>query len=85
MPDPKTKRNKASVEKFLSNIDPDWKLQDSFDLLEIFKEVSGEKAEMWGDSIVGFGRYTQTYADGSKRNWAATGFPHANKILRSIS
>ena len=50
-------------------------------MLEIFKDVTGEKAEMWGDSIVGFGKYTQTYADGSKRNWAATGFSPRKQSL----
>ncbi len=71
---PKTKLNDASVEAFLAKVEPEWKREDSFELLELYEEVTGEKAEMWGDSIVGLGRYTQTYADGSKRNWAATAF-----------
>ena len=74
MAEPKTKLNDGSVEGFLGSIEPDSKRQDSFELLDIFKEVTGEKAEMWGGTIVGFGRYTQTYANGSKRNWPATGF-----------
>lgn len=77
----KTKLNDGSVEGFLASIEPEGKHQDSFELLEIFKEVTGEKAEMWGDSMVGFGKYTQTYADGSKRNWSATGFSPRKQSL----
>jgi hypothetical protein len=74
MAEPKTRENDKNVEAFLASIEPESKRQDSFDLLEIFKEVTGEEARMWGDSIVGFGKYTMTYANGSKRNWASTGF-----------
>lgn len=81
MAEPKTKKTDASVEDFLASIEPEWKRQDSFDLLEIFKEVTGEEAVMWGESIVGFGKYTQTYADGSKRNWPATGFSPRKQSL----
>jgi hypothetical protein len=29
---------------------------------------------MWGPSIVGFGTYTMTYADGREADWLAVGF-----------
>ena len=74
MVEPKTRENDGSVEAFLAKVEPESKRQDSFDLLEIFKEVTREEARMWGNSIVGFGKYTMTYADGKKRNWAITGF-----------
>lgn len=74
MAEPKTRENEGNVEAFLATIEPESKRQDSFDLLEIFKEVTGKEARMWGNSIVGFGKYTMTYADGKKRNWASTGF-----------
>ena len=35
--------------------------------------VSGEPAKMWGDSIVGFGRYNYQRSDGSKHQWMLTG------------
>jgi len=53
----KTKENKASVTEFLNSIKPEEKKQDSFELLKMFEKVTGEKAVMWGTSIVGFGRY----------------------------
>ena len=86
MAEPKTKESDASVEAFLATVEPESKRQDSFDLLDIFSEVTGEKATMWGDSIVGFGKYTMTYADGKKRNWAITGFsPRKQNITVYIS
>lgn len=53
----KTKATKESVKDFLSKVEPVGKREDSFALLEMFTDVTGEKAVMWGDSIVGFGMY----------------------------
>lgn len=36
---------------------------------------------MWGDSIVGFGRYRQRYASGRQAEWPAAGFsPRRNAL-----
>lgn len=43
-------------------------------VLEIMKDVTGEDPEMWGDSIVGFGRYRYEYESGTKGEWMITGF-----------
>lgn len=53
----KTKPTKESPEKFLRSIEPEQKSEDGFVLLELFKKVTGQKAIMWGSSIVGFGMY----------------------------
>jgi len=74
MTEAKTRPTHEAVEEFLAKVEPEWKRQQSFELMDLFKEVTGEEAEMWGTSIVGFGRYTQTYANGKKANWLATGF-----------
>jgi hypothetical protein len=74
MAEAKTRPTQEAVEAFLGKVEPEWKRQQSFELLEMFKEITGDPAEMWGTSIVGFGRYTQTYANGKKANWLATGF-----------
>jgi len=70
----KTQENEGSVEAFLSRVEPESKRQDSFDLMQIFQEVTGEVPRMWGESIVGFGKYTLTYASGKKADWPLTGF-----------
>ena len=70
----KTKRNKGDVEAFLNRVPDEKKRQDSFTILELMKQVTGEEPEMWGDSIVGFGSYHYKYASGREADWFLTGF-----------
>jgi len=53
----KTKAMKESARKFLVSIEPKEKQIDSLTLLSMFEKSTGEKAVMWGTSIVGFGKY----------------------------
>lgn len=53
----KTKPTKESVTKFIKSVEPKEKRADGLALLKLFKEATGEKAVMWGTSIVGFGKY----------------------------
>ncbi len=57
MPEIKTKPTKESVTKFLKSVEPKQKQLDSLVLLKLFKDVTGEKPQMWGTSMVGFGKY----------------------------
>lgn len=41
---------------------------------KIMEEVTGEKAVMWGDSIVGFGKYHYHYESGRKGEFLIAGF-----------
>ncbi len=70
----KTKPNNASVETFLNSVENESKRQDSFAILELMREVTGEAPKMWGDSIVGFGSYHYKYASGREADWPLTGF-----------
>jgi hypothetical protein len=70
----KTQPNEASVEEFLNSVDNKTKREDSFTILELMERVTGEEAVMWGDSIIGFGRYHYTYASGRDGEWFLTGF-----------
>ncbi|HMQ52658.1 MAG TPA: DUF1801 domain-containing protein [Anaerolineae bacterium] len=70
----KTKPNDQSVEAFLNGIADNKKRQDSFTILELMQEVTGAEAKLWGDSIVGFGRYHYRYASGREGDWFLTGF-----------
>lgn len=71
----KTQKNKASVKDFIQAIPDEKKRKDSEALLKIMKAATGEKAFMWGDSIVGFGDY-QYKSDRSKQggDWFIAGF-----------
>ena len=70
----KTKPTEESVTKFLNSIEQDQKRQDSYQILDLMKQVTGEKPKMWGNSIVGFGSYHYIYASGREGNWFLVGF-----------
>lgn len=70
----KTKRNKGDVQAYLNRVENEVKRQDSFTIMELMKEVTGEEPEMWGDSIVGYGTYHYKYASGREGDWFLTGF-----------
>ncbi len=70
----KTKRNKGDVEAYLNSVENEVKRRDSFTVMELMKEVTGEEPEMWGDSIVGYGTYHYKYASGREGDWMLTGF-----------
>lgn len=70
----KTKQNDQSVEAFLNRVEEERKRQDSFIILEMMEQVTGEKPTMWGDSIIGFGNYHYRYGSGREGDWFLTGF-----------
>ena len=53
----KTRATTQNPTEFLDTIQPEQKKADALILLEMFHKVTGEEAVMWGNSIVGFGKY----------------------------
>jgi hypothetical protein len=74
MAENKTQPTNASVDDFLNSTENPQKRADSFSLKKIMEEVTGEKAVMWGDSIVGFGKYHYHYDSGRKGDFLIAGF-----------
>jgi len=70
----KTKPNEESVIDFLQSVPDERKREDSFTILDLMKEVTGQEPKMWGDSIIGFGNYHYKYASGREGDWFVTGF-----------
>jgi len=70
----KTKRSRRSVDKFLSGVESGRRREDARRVRALMEEITGEKAVMWGDSIVGFGTYRYKYANGREGEWFTTGF-----------
>ncbi len=70
----KTKVNTASVEKFLSTISDEQKRKDCILICKMMEKATKSKPEMWGASIVGFGRRKYTYANGKEGEWMVIGF-----------
>ena len=77
----KTKPNDQRVEGFLNQVPDEKKRQDSFTILELMKQVTGDEPTMWGDSIVGFGTYKYKYASGREGEWPITGFSPRKQYL----
>jgi hypothetical protein len=70
----KTKPTRADVEAFLAGIPDDVRRADARQLCTLMAEVTGEPAELWGSSIVGFGSYDYRYESGHEGTSALAGF-----------
>lgn len=71
----KTKRTTQDPLEFLNSIEPKQKRQDGLALLEMFQKITGERAVIWGTSIVGFGMYHYKSERSSQEgDWPLTGF-----------
>ncbi len=77
----KTQKTDASVEDFLKGVTDEKKREDSFAILELMREVTGEEPAMWGGSIVGFGSYRYKYASGREGEWPLAGFSPRKQSL----
>ena len=77
----KTQENDASVDDYLNSVEDKKKREASFEVKELMEEVTGEEARMWGESIVGFGRYKYRYASGREGEWMITGFAPRKRNL----
>lgn len=77
----KTKETDASVIEFIESVDHPKKREDAFRLLDIFTEVTGYDAKMWGPSIIGFGHYHYKYQTGHEGDAPLVGYsPRKAKI-----
>ncbi len=81
MSEAKTQKTDASVEDFLKGVTDEKKREDSFAILELMREVTGEEPAMWGGSIVGFGSYRYKYASGWEGEWPLAGFSPRKQSL----
>lgn len=71
----KTQQTNNSAKDFLETITPEEKQKDGFALLEMFQKVTGEKAVIWGSSIVGFGKYHyKSEKSAQEGDWMLVGF-----------
>jgi hypothetical protein len=81
MAESKTQPTKASVTAFIAAIADEQRRQDCQAVAKLMQKATGAKPVMWGDSIVGFGTYQLTYADGRTADWPIVGFsPRKNDL-----
>lgn len=81
MAEQKTKPTNVSIGDFINTVEDETKRDDSYSLLKIMKEVTGEEAVMWGPSIIGFGNYHYKYPTGTEGDWMLTGFSPRKQAL----
>ena len=77
----KTKPTKASVANFIDAVADPKKREDARAAAALMAEITGAPAQMWGTSIVGFGRYRYRYASGRKGEFFETGFSPRKQAL----
>lgn len=71
----KTKPTEVSVADFVNAIADVQKRADTFAIIEMMCEASGEEAVMWGGSIIGFGnRKYKSPNTGREVDWMKIGF-----------
>lgn len=70
----KTKPTEVSVGAFLDRVEPASKREDAPVLDALFRKVTGMAPEMWGPTIVGYGRYHYKYASGHEGDMCRVGF-----------
>lgn len=70
----KTQATDADVAAFLDAVAPPVRRTDGLALDALFREVTGWTPQMWGPSLVGYGRYDYTYDSGRSGSMLATGF-----------
>jgi hypothetical protein len=74
MADNKTKPTKLSVAAFIGALTDETRRKDAKALVKLMQSATGEKAKMWGSSIIGFGSYHYTYESGREGDMPLAGF-----------
>jgi Domain of unknown function (DU1801) len=74
MAENKTKPTKLSVTAFISAITDPSHRADAKALVKLLQNASGEKPQMWGPSIIGFGSYHYKYESGREGDMPIVAF-----------
>ncbi|AXG69169.1 hypothetical protein KORDIASMS9_01388 [Kordia sp. SMS9] len=65
------------VHAFVETVQNEKRKADAKILLEVFKEVTGKEAKMWGKNMIGYGKYSYQRKNGDEFEWFRTGFSPA--------
>ena len=77
----KTSENDFKPEDFIDDLRDEQQKADCKKLITIFRKASGAKPKMWGNSIIGFGKYHLVYESGREFDWMLCGFsPRKGKM-----
>ncbi len=71
----KTNETDVDVMDFINSyVDSEQKRQDSYALIKLMQDITGQPAKMWGPTIIGFGHYHYKYASGHEGDAPLAGF-----------
>lgn len=70
----KTQVTDVAPTDFVAGIENDARRADAEAALEIFADVTGMTARMWGPTIIGYGQYHYKYESGREGDFLMTGF-----------
>lgn len=70
----KTRPTDVAPEDFLAGLETERRREEGRVLLDLFREATGERAVMWGPTMVGFGEYSYTYESGHSGTYFRLGF-----------
>jgi len=70
----KTQPTKSTVEEFLAQVEPEKRRIEGLELHKLFQEATGEKGNMWGANIVGYGTYHYIYESGREGDFMRSGY-----------
>jgi len=71
---PLTRPTGTPVDAFLASVPDERRRADAVAVCKLMAEVTGEPAQMWGASIVGFGTYHYRYDSGHEGDAPLVGF-----------
>ncbi|WP_235298910.1 DUF1801 domain-containing protein [Portibacter marinus] len=81
----KTQPNEASVKEFINDLEQEQRRIDALKSLDMYEQITGLPAKMWGGSIIGFGEYHYKYESGREGNFFKSGFsPRKNSMTYYI-
>jgi Domain of unknown function (DU1801) len=69
-----TKPEKLSVDAYIAGLENANRRAEAETLVKIFDKATGWPAQMWGPSIIGYGRYSYTYESGRQGDSCILGF-----------
>lgn len=70
----KTQFTDANVLDFINTVEDIQKREDSLEFINLMEKATGEKAKMYGPTIVGLGKYQYKYASGHSGEAPLLGF-----------
>jgi len=81
MAENKTKPTPQKVSEFIAGIEDKVKRDNCRELMKLMSGITGNRAKMWGSSIVGYGKYHYKYESGREGDFFLTGFSPRKQAL----